>query len=163
LDPYFTRAGVSGMTDPFFLETLEATNLLPVERPAVTAHEWAHLAGLARESEASFVGWLVCIHADEWAQYSGWLDLFLRVVGSLEANQRRQVMVRLPARAIRDIDLMHQRNQRDQIRMVGLVAWRAYDSYLKTNRVESGIRNYDEVVRLVVGTRFKNGWIPVRR
>ncbi|MCX6544812.1 MAG: DUF3810 family protein [Acidobacteria bacterium] len=163
LDPYFTRAGVSGMTDPFFLETLEATNLLPVERPAVIAHEWAHLAGLARESEASFVGWLACIHADEWAQYSGWLDLLLRVGGSLDANQRRQVMAHVPARVIRDIDLMRQRNERDQVRVVGLVAWRAYDSYLKTNRVESGIRNYDEVVRLVLGTRFESGWTPVRR
>lgn len=163
LDPYFTRAGVSGMTDPFFLETLAATNLLPVEQPAVIAHEWAHLAGLARESEASFVGWLACIHSDEWAQYSGWLDLFLRVVGSLDANQRRLVMVSLPSRVIRDIELMRQRNERDQIRMVSLVAWRTYDSYLKTNRVASGVRNYNEVVRLVLGTRFESGWIPARK
>ena len=163
LDPYFIRAGVSGMTDPLLLETLAATNLLPVERPAVIAHEWGHLAGLARESEASFVGWLACIHSDEWAQYSGWLDLFLRVVGSLDANQRRLAMARLPGRAIGDIDLMRQRNNRDQIRIVSFVAWRTYDSYLKTNRVASGIRNYDEVVRLVMGTRFGSGWIPVRR
>ncbi len=163
LDPYFTRAGVSGMTDPFFLETLAASNLMPVERPAVIAHEWAHLAGLARESEASFVGWLACVHADDWAQYSGWLDLFLRVAGSLDASERRLVMARLPARAIRDIESMRQRNERDQIRMVSLVAWRTYDSYLKTNRVASGVRNYNEVVRLVLGTRFDSDWVPARR
>ena len=163
LDPYFTRAGVSGMTDPFFLETIAATNLLPVEQTAVIAHEWAHLAGLARESEASFVGWLACVHAGEWAQYSGWLDLFLRVAGSLDADQRRLETASLPGRAIRDIELMRQRNERDQIRTVRLVAWRTYDSYLKTNRVASGVRNYGEVVRLVMGTRFESGWIPVKR
>jgi len=163
LDPYFTRAGVSGMTDPFFLETLAATNLLPFEQPAVIAHEWAHLAGLARESEASFVGWLTCIHSDEWAQYSGWLDLFLRVVGSLDASQRRLVMASLPGRAVRDIELMRQRSARDQVRVVSLVAWRTYDSYLKTNRVATGVTNYNEVVRFVLGTRFEAGWIPVRR
>ena len=163
LDPYFTRAGVSGMTDPFFLETIAASDLLPVEQPAVIAHEWAHLAGLARESEASFVGWLTCIHSDSWAQYSGWLDLFLRVVGALDAPQRRLVMARLPGRALEDIEAMRLRNQRDQLRMVSLVAWRMYDSYLKTNRVASGVRNYNEVVRLVLGTRFASGWVPVRR
>ena len=46
------------MTDPFLLETLLAPDLLDVERPFVIAHEWAHLAGYADESEANFVAWL---------------------------------------------------------------------------------------------------------
>ena len=45
---YFRRAGVDGMTDPFFLETLVAGELLPFERPFVVAHEWSHLAGHRR-------------------------------------------------------------------------------------------------------------------
>ena len=31
--------------------------------------------------------------------------------------------------------------------------WRVYDSYLKANRVTAGAASYDEVVRLVLGTR----------
>jgi hypothetical protein len=54
LDLYFRPAGVAGMTDPFFLETLVESDLLPVERPFVVAHEWAHLAGFADEGEANF-------------------------------------------------------------------------------------------------------------
>jgi hypothetical protein len=38
-------------------------DLLPFEKPFVAAHEWAHLAGYADESEASFVGWLTCVRA----------------------------------------------------------------------------------------------------
>ena len=49
------------MTDPFFLETLVASDLLPFERPFVVAHEWAHLAGFTDEGEANFVGWLTCL------------------------------------------------------------------------------------------------------
>ena len=60
-DLYFRRAGVSGMTDPFFLETLVASDLLPFERPEVVAHEWAHLAGITDEGEANFAGWLTCV------------------------------------------------------------------------------------------------------
>lgn len=160
LDPYLVRAGISGMTDPFFLETIIATNVLPFERPAVMAHEWAHLAGVARESDASFLGWLVCIHADVRAQYSGWLDLLLRVAGSLDADQRRLVMTALPARVRRDIEAMRRRDVRDQVHLVNLVAWRAYDSYLKTNRVANGIASYNDVVRVVLGTRFEDGWMP---
>src|SRR5438067_1029580 len=44
LDVYFKRAAVDGMTDPFFLETLVASDLLTIEQPFVVAHEWAHLA-----------------------------------------------------------------------------------------------------------------------
>ena len=61
LDFYFRRAGVAGMTNPYFLETLVERNLLPFERPFVVAHEWSHLAGFADESEANFVGWLTCL------------------------------------------------------------------------------------------------------
>ena len=89
LDFYFTRAGVSGMTDPFFLETIVSSNLLPFEFPAVIAHEWGHLAGLARESDASFFGLLVCLHGNDAARYSAWLDIFVRTLGARDREDRR--------------------------------------------------------------------------
>ena len=64
------------MTDPYFLETLVKSDLLPFERPMIVAHEWSHLAGFADESEASFAGWLTCVHGSIADQYSGWLFLF---------------------------------------------------------------------------------------
>ena len=77
-DWYFRRAGVSGMIDPYFLESLVAGDLLPVERPFVIAHEWGHLAGLADEGEANVVGWFVCLQATPASQYSGWLFMTRR-------------------------------------------------------------------------------------
>ena len=58
LTPYFRRAGIDGMFDPFSLQVLVNDTVLPFERPFVTAHEWAHLAGFAHEAEANFVAWL---------------------------------------------------------------------------------------------------------
>src|SRR5262249_46521415 len=58
LGAYFHEISAAGMTDPFFLETLVAPDLFDVERPFVIAHEWAHLAGYADESEANFIAWL---------------------------------------------------------------------------------------------------------
>ena len=163
LDYYLTRAGVSGMTDPFFLETLLASNLLPFELPAVIAHEWGHLAGLARESDASFFGLVVCLHGGEAARYSAWLEIFLRTPGARDRDDRRAARARLPAAVRADLQAMADRSERDQVRAVSLVAWRTYDTYLRSQRVESGVRNYGEVVRLMAGTRFQPGWRPALR
>ena len=83
LDFYFRRAGVAGMTDPYFLETLVERNLIPFERPFVVAHEWSHLAGFADESEANFVGWLTCLRGSNADQYSGWLFLYDELAGAV--------------------------------------------------------------------------------
>ncbi len=53
LSPFFRASGTDGMHAPFMLETLLNPDLTPPERPAVLAHEWAHLvrvrAGRRRE------------------------------------------------------------------------------------------------------------------
>lgn len=163
LDVYFTRAGVSGMTDPFFLETLIASNLLPFELPAVVAHEWGHLAGFARESDASFFGLVVCLHGNDAAQYSAWLDIFARTLSARGRSEREKVWARLPDGVLADLKAMAERSERDQVRVVSRMAWRTYDTYLRSQRVESGVRNYGEVVRLLAGTRFEAGWRPALR
>jgi hypothetical protein len=42
-------------------------------------------------------------------------------------------------------------------------SWRVYDKYLKANRVEKGVRSYDAALELMLGTRFKAGWVPELR
>jgi hypothetical protein len=162
LDAYYTRAGVSGMTNPFLLETLIASNLLPFELPAVIAHEWGHLAGFARESDASFFGFVVCLRGSDAAQYSAWLDVFVRTLAARDREDRRSVQERLPGAVRADLRAMAERSERDQVRAVSVMAWRTYDTYLRSQRVESGVRNYGEVVRLLAGTRFEPGWKPAR-
>jgi hypothetical protein len=148
LGGYFHHAAVSGMTDPFFLETLIAPDLLEVERPFVIAHEWGHLAGYAAESEASFVGWLTCLRADESAQYSAWLALF----EILQSHVSRDVARQLDGGPKSDLYAMRYRYVRTSP-LVRAAARETYDRYLKANRVEQGIASYDEVVQLILGTQ----------
>ena len=163
LDPYFTRAGVSGMTDPFLLETLVATNLLAFETPQVIAHEWGHLAGLARESEASLFAWILCVGGPPEARYSAWIETFVLTLPALDGEERRARVERLPPAVRADLREAALRTERDEVPRLRLMAWTTYDRYLKANRVDSGVRNYSEVVQLIVGTRFGPGWRPVRR
>ena len=37
----------------------------------------------------------------------------------------------------------------------------AYDSYLKANRIEEGIANYDLVLQLMLGTTLGSDWSPM--
>ena len=83
------------MHAPFLLETLLNPDLTPPERPAVLAHEWAHLAGYAPEDDASFIGLLAALEADTPSRYSAWLRLFDTVVSQLPRDEQRSFVARL--------------------------------------------------------------------
>ena len=52
--------------------------------PYTAAHELAHQRGIAREDEANFIAFLVCIASDDpYIQYSGYLNMFEYVVSAL--------------------------------------------------------------------------------
>ena len=112
LDWYFRRTATDGMTDPYFLETLISSGLLPFERPFVVAHEWSHLAGLAQEGEANFVAWLACVHASPPAQYSGWLFLYSELVAALDEEIRADLRAALAEGPRADLMAIRERIQR---------------------------------------------------
>ena len=161
LDWYFQRAGVSGMTDPIFLETLVAGDLLPFERPFVVAHEWSHLSGIADEGEANFSGWLTCLRGSTCDQYSGWLFLYEELSGASGARERARLAATLAAGPRDDLRAVRERLARHVNRRVAAAGWQVYDSYLKANRVDAGTASYDEVVRLVLGARLPGGRSPL--
>jgi hypothetical protein len=160
--PYFRWTGVDGMINPLGLEVLSNPDLLPFERPFIAAHEWAHLAGYADESEASFVGWLTCMQADVPARYSGWLFLYWQVNGEVDAAGRARLAETLGPGPRQDINAIVDRLRRGQLPWLRVAGWRVYDQYLKANRVEEGVRSYGAVVTLILQARFDPGWIPVR-
>ncbi|HUR33007.1 MAG TPA: DUF3810 family protein [Vicinamibacterales bacterium] len=155
IDLYFRRAGVAGMTDPFFLETLVASDLLPFERPMVVAHEWAHLAGVTDEGEANFVGWLSCVRGATSAQYSAWLFLYSEVMSTVPLEQQRVIGAGLDAGPRADLEEIRRRYAREVNPRLSMAGWQVYDKYLKANRVDAGTASYGDVVRLVLGTDLR--------
>lgn len=149
LSGYFHYTSVSGMTDPFFLETLIASDLLAVERPFVIAHEWGHLAGYADESEANYIAWLTCMRGDEGAQYSAWLALLGTVQPFLSRDQGPALDIgpRIDVYAIR-----YRYSRTSPV--LRAAARETYDRYLKANRVERGIESYGAVLQLILGTEL---------
>jgi len=151
LSPFFRASGVSGMVAPFFLETLINPDLTGPERPAVLAHEWAHLSGFAPESDASYVGLLAALRADPASQYSAWLELVSEAASQLQPVTQRLVLAPLDPGPRADQDAIRQRLQA-LVRPVERAAWNTYDQMLKSQGVEDGVRSYSRVVQLLIGT-----------
>lgn len=151
--PYFRWAGIDGLTNPFGLDITINPQVLPAERPFVVAHEWGHLAGFANEAEASFLAWLTCMQGDAQARYSAWLSVLGHLAGAVPPDERAAIVGRLEEGPRRDLTAMAARS-RQTLPAVRVVAWQAYDRFLRANRVPEGIASYDLVVELLLGTRF---------
>ena len=163
LEHYFRYAAIDGMTVPVALEVILHPDLLPVELPFTWAHEQAHIAGYADESEANFVAWLACIRSgDPLAQYSGWLDTYLIAANALPRGRRGELppLADGPRDDLRAIAARLDRSSP----VVRNAARNAYDSYLRANRIEEGIANYGVVLQLMLGTEFNDGYtVRLRR
>jgi len=154
LAPYFRMAGVDGLTAPLALETLLNPDLTRAERPFTLAHEWAHLSGHAAEADANYVAWLVTQEAGTWAQtqYSGWLFLVSEAARQVPADRRRLALAALGGGPRQDLADIAAR-LRSRVDVVERVGWRVYDSYLRSQGVDDGVRSYSRVVTLIVQGR----------
>jgi hypothetical protein len=159
---YFERAGVSGMTNPFALEVVVDRSQLPFERPFVAAHEWAHLAGYAREDEASFIGWLVCLQGPPGAKYSAELAALVVAVDSMPIGDGISILRAIGPGPRRDLQAVAERSAR-MWPWLRRPTWWLYDRYLRANRVEQGVRTYGQALELMVGTRRDEQGRVVRR
>ena len=149
LQPYLRWGGIDGITNPFVPEVVLNHDLLPVEWPFTVAHEWGHLAGLAHEAEASYLGWLTCLQGDESAQYSARLWAFAHIFTAVTPEQRLILSNRLQDGPRRDLRAIAVRSAQS-VRIVRTISWTAYDRYLKSNRVSEGLASYDAAIVLIL-------------
>jgi Protein of unknown function (DUF3810) len=152
---YFHQAAIAGMTDPFLLETLLSPDLFEIERPFVIAHEWAHLAGYADESEANFVAYLTCRRGTAAARYSAALVIFAYTTPDVLSPKHG-----LDLGPRTDLFSMQRRYANTSVSL-RFAAKEGYDQYLKANRVERGIESYDAVVQLILGTEYDAQGNPI--
>lgn len=155
LTPFFTWTGVDGMIDPLALESIVHPDLLPVERPFVLAHEWAHLAGEADEADASAVGWLACMKGSPALAYSASLYLIQEAGGALPAAARTRAFAGLDPGIRADLAQIAQRMRLQKPR-VQRAAFQVYDEYLKANTVEDGTASYGRALTLILAPPLRD-------
>ncbi len=151
-------SATSGFTDPWTHEVNLTATAFPVERPALFAHEWAHIAGFADESEANFISAVTCTASrDPLLAYSGWILVYFNLPPSVRITHR------LSRLAYRDLVAIHDRYVRESNPRVERAAARAYDRYLKSNHVKAGYASYQLFIQLMTGADFDRAGLPLVR
>ena len=147
-----SRLGISGMFSPFTGEPNFNAEQPDSGLPFAVAHEMAHQRGYAREDDADFVAFLVCVNAPHpYVRYSGHLRSVdvLHLLGRVAPRRYQAVAPLLAPGPLADLDA----GNSFWLRREGALTRATHgvtDAYLKVNRVGSGMGNYREVVKLII-------------
>ncbi len=156
-------AGITGIYSFFTGEANLNTEYPDYTHPFTAAHELAHQRGIARENEANFVAFLVCIHSDDpYIRYSGYLNMLEYVASALyrtNEDSYRELIGRLNSSSVSDIRAASSITAAHRDSWFNKLNDFLNDTYLKANGTE-GVVSYGYVVRLAVGyytdkTNFK--------
>ena len=149
---FFAKSGVSGYFGPFFNEIHLNYYLLPMEYPYVLAHEKAHQFGITNEAEANLAAFIVCTTSpDRRLQYSGYVNLLVYFLSDA-ANMKdvKDFIRKIEKPVILDLRFQRRHWQGLQNKTLDQVQTAANNAYLKTNHIEEGVKNYNQVVGLVM-------------
>lgn len=149
---FFAKSGVSGYFGPFFNEIHLNYYLLPMEYPFVLAHEKAHQFGITNEAEANLAAFVVCTTSgDHRLQYSGYVNLLVYFLSdAAHLKNIKDYIRKIDHPVILDLRFQRTHWQGLQNKTLDEVQTAANNAYLKTNNIEEGVKNYNQVVSLVI-------------
>ena len=149
-----TYTHISGVYTFFTGEANLNVNFPDYVLPYTAAHEFAHQRGIAREDEANFVAFLVCMESDDhYIRYSAYLNLYEYVSNALySANYEAytNTYYKLPYGAMTDMIAYANFFKKYQKTVVSDVSGAVNDTFLNFNGVEEGSKSYGMVVDLAV-------------
>lgn len=169
LSSFMSEVGVSGYMGPFFTEFQLNREILPVEYPAVYAHELAHRLSISSEAEANFYAWLTCTRSSvQSIRYSGHFLILGYVANNarrvLSAEEYREFLQTLRPEIIKQHTDYQTYWQNKYNPFIGKIQNRIYHLFLKSNRISSGTKNYSEVMGMILAWKYspslRNTTIP---
>ena len=153
-DPW-TYTHVAGVYTFFTGEANININFPDYTLPYTVAHEMAHQRGIAREEEANFVAFLVCMESeDSYIRYSAYASAF-EYVGSSLYSADKDLYIRLyrqyvPAALKGEMKAYNAFFEKYKENTAATVAGAVNDAHLKMNDQKEGERSYGLVVDLLV-------------
>jgi hypothetical protein len=145
--------GYGGYLNPFTLEAQVNMRLPKINLPVTIAHEMAHQLGYAAENEANFIGFINTYNnKDPYLKYAAVLFAFRHCYSDLRAKNPEEA--RLQVERLNSGILKNFAESR--------VFWEqyknpleplfktSYDTYLKANGQQSGIKTYNQIVGFLI-------------
>lgn len=153
LSPIMTYTHISGVYTFFTGEANLNTNFPDFINVFTTAHEMAHQRGIARENEANFTAYLVCINSDNpYMRYSGFMNMYEYLSSALykaSPSLYAKASVRLCRGGKFELQCYSEFFDRYRDNFAADVSDAVNDSYLTAQGTE-GARSYGLVVDLAV-------------
>jgi hypothetical protein len=158
---YFAKSGVSGYFGPFFNEVHLNSYLFPIDYPFLLAHEKAHQFGIASEAEANLAAFIICTTSDDLRlKYSGYMYLMLYFLKDAEMMpDYHEFIKKIDKQVLANIRVRAKYYDGLQNTTLENVQTAVNDVYLKSNHVKKGVKNYNQVVKLVISWYFNSGLI----
>lgn len=142
----------SGVMSPWTLEPHVDAALPEISYLAIGAHELAHVAGYAGEADADFISAMAGLRADDpYARYAVALRFWQQAYWQLSPEKQAGFLAQLPDSSQEDLKEMLAPFQTYQMpRWIQDMQQRSYNSYLKSQGVEAGIKDYSRTIDLLV-------------
>ena len=161
--PLLSRLGITGVYSPFTGEAHVNSDVPANQQPFAACHEVAHQRGFAREDEANFIAWQVCLRSgDPRLRFSAALSALTHVVNTLGRVDPVAAKVAL---AGLDEGVLEQRRASHAYwaaRQGALsdVSRHANDAYLRSQGQSAGVQSYGRMLDLLLAERRRAGGIP---
>ena len=128
--------------------------------PYTCAHEMSHQRGFAREDEANFMAYLVCISSDDpYIRYSGYYNMYEYVMNALySANKEAysRIYYTVASEKVRWETVAYSEfYEQYRENTVADVSNKVNDGYLQSQGQSEGVKSYGLVVDLMVSYRIK--------
>ena len=152
LSVQMSKMHITGIYVPFTGEANVNVDFPDYNLPFTAAHEMAHLMGVAREDEANFIAFLVCLHSgDDYIRYSGLANMAEYIGNALykaDAEKYRGQMAGMPGFVINEMAAYSKFFDKYRNTEISKAASAANNAYLKAQGQEEGVKSYGFVVDL---------------
>ena len=153
--PLSSMSGVTGSMGPFFCEFTLNGDIRPHDYPAIYAHEYAHLLGIANEGEANFYSYIVCTaSSDKAVKFSGYYHIFFHVLRNVfdilgeKEGEKFLKYIRPEIIQLAKSDRNYWLSKRCKV--LDAAQDFIFDLYLRGNHVAEGRKSYSGVVGLIL-------------
>ena len=163
--PLSSMSGVTGSMGPFFCEFTLNGDIRPHDYPAIYAHEYAHLLGIANEGEANFYSYIVCTaSSDKAVKFSGYYHIFFHVLRNVfdilgeKEGEKFLKYIRPEIIQLARSDRQYWISKR--CKALDAAQDFIFDLYLRGNHVAEGRKSYSGVVGLILAWESRHAKRP---
>ena len=163
--PLSSMSGVTGSMGPFFCEFTLNGDIRPHDYPAIYAHEYAHLLGIANEGEANFYSYIVCTaSSDKAVKFSGYYHIFFHVLRNVfdilgeKEGEKFLKYIRPEIIQLAKSDRNYWLSKRCKV--LDAAQDFIFDLYLRGNHVAEGRKSYSGVIGLILAWESRHAKRP---